>query len=284
MKKIRWLALMVFGGFLVPAGCGQVEHQAICGGGYLLCDYDCVDPIVDPYNCGSCGLVCMEDEVCYMGICRAESEIESLEYVTALNRYEPESARTWDRLRTFETDELEACEARGQIELTRCGEDCVNTLTDRSHCGECFNSCTFGTFCRSGECTPECPPGLTNCDGMCVNLLTFRLHCGACNRPCESGQMCDGGVCVLSCRPGLTACGGSCVNVRFDRENCGDCGQACAAGEACVNSECTSECPGDEANCSGVCVDLMTDLEHCGLCGHACGMYETCVLGSCESY
>jgi hypothetical protein len=284
MKKIRLLALMVLGGFLVWAGCGQDEHQAICGGGYLLCEYECADPMVDPHNCGSCGLVCKEDEVCDMGMCRAVAEIEYLEYATAPNSYEPVAVRTWDQPRTFETDELEVCEARGQIELTRCGEVCVNTLTDRNHCGWCFNACPFGTFCRSGECTPECPPGLTNCDGMCVNLLTFQLHCGACNRPCDSGQKCDGGVCVISCRPGLTACGGSCVNVRFDQENCGGCGQACAAGDACVNSECTSECPGDQTNCGGVCVDLMTDLEHCGLCNHACGMYETCARGSCGLY
>ena len=278
MKTIRLLTLVVIGGSL--AGCGQIEHQGICGGGYLLCGYDCVDPIADPLNCGCCGLACREGEVCDLGICRVATEVETLDRATVYNRYQPESVGTSGQPRTFKTNDPELCEG----DLTRCGEVCVNTLTDRSHCGGCFDACSFGTFCRSGECTSECPAGLTNCDGMCVNLLTVRLHCGACNRPCESGQACDGGECVVSCRPGLTECEGSCVNLGFDRRNCGECGAACIPGDACVNGECTSECPGDQTNCGGVCADLMTDPGHCGECDHACRTDRTCVLGTCENY
>ena len=281
MNPVRLLVAVVIVGSLVTIGCGQIEHQAICGGGYLLCDYDCVDPITDTQNCGSCGLVCGEEEVCDMGICRAADKIP-VDHKVATRISGHGSDQTTGELLTFETVGPESCGEDGQPERIRCGDVCVNTLTDRSHCGGCFNACQFGTFCRSGECTSECPPGLTNCDGMCVNLSTYRLHCGACNRPCESGEKCDGGVCVLSCRPGLSACGGSCVNVRFDRENCGGCGEPCADGEACVNGGCTFDCPGNDMNCDGVCADLMTDPEHCGLCNDGCETDEICVNGTCE--
>jgi len=275
MNPVRLLVAVVIVGSLVTLGCGQIEHQGICGGGYLLCDYDCVDPITDTQNCGSCGLVCREGEVCSMGRCQNVAGIGSPDHYR-------EYVRPTGQLSDRELDEPELCGGDARDGRIRCGEACVNTLTDRSHCGGCFNTCPGGTFCRSGECTPECPAGLTNCAGMCVNVLAIREHCGACDRACDAGQVCTGGECMVSCDPGLTDCGGACVNVWFDRENCGGCGEPCADGEACVNGGCTFDCPGDETNCDGVCADLMTDPEHCGLCNHDCEPDETCVHGTCE--
>ena len=268
-------------GWIQASGCGQMEHQGNCGGGYLLCDYACADPMTDPRNCGACGLACLEDEVCDLGICRVETQAASLTHAAPLDIYILEYIQPAGQMRTFDAKDGESCGGSLQGDWARCGHVCANLLTDRGHCGECFNACPGGLYCRSGACTSECPAGLNNCSGRCVNLRTVRLHCGACNRACASDEVCDWGECVLSCSLGLTACDGSCVNLRFDRENCGECGRACATGAVCENSICSMDCGGDLYNCGGVCVDLMTDRLHCGQCGYACQYYEDCVRGTC---
>jgi hypothetical protein len=271
-------------GSLNLLGCGQMDHQGNCGGGYLLCDYNCADPITDPQNCGSCGVVCEPDEVCNLGICQAEPQAGSLALAAHPDAYSPESIQPTGYMRPSTADASKWCAGNSQEGLVRCGNTCVNTRTDRSHCGECFNTCPGGTFCRSGACTSECPAGLTNCGGRCVNTRTIWAHCGACNRACASDEVCDWGECVLSCASALTDCDGSCVNLGFDRENCGECGESCVRGRACENGVCSSSCGGDLNNCGGVCVDFITDPEHCGFCNHACEINEICVHGNCELY
>ena len=284
MNTLRLAFATVLVGSLLALGCGQIDHQGNCGGGYLLCDFACADPITDPQNCGSCGVVCEPDEVCNLGICQAEPQAGSLTRAAPPDTYSRESIQPMGHMRTFTADDPEWCVGTTQEGLARCGDVCVNTRTDRSHCGGCFNKCPAATFCRSGACTSECPAGLTNCGGQCVNLQTIRRHCGACGRTCASGEVCDGGECVLSCALGLTDCDGSCVNVRFDRTNCGFCENLCADGDTCKNGMCSSYCEGDLVNCGGICVDLMTDPEHCGSCNHACGILEICIHGACELY
>lgn len=281
MNAFRLVIAIILVGSLGSIGCGQMDIQGNCGGGYLLCDLACADPITDPQNCGSCGLACEQDEVCNMGFCQPEPQAGSLARVAPPETYSQAFIQPTGRVRTFSDDDEELCGGSLQGGLARCGDACINTWTDRSHCGWCFNACPAGMSCRSGACTSECPAGLTNCDGRCVNIQVIRRHCGACNRACASGEVCDGGECFLSCAPGLTDCEGACVNVRFDPDNCGECGESCADGEVCVNGACTLSCGGDLANCDGICADLMTDPEHCGLCGYACRYPEICVHGTC---
>src|SRR3954447_10730887 len=40
-----------------------------CAGSYLDCQGSCIDPNVDPRNCGACGRACGLDEVCFAGKC-----------------------------------------------------------------------------------------------------------------------------------------------------------------------------------------------------------------------
>ncbi|MBX3273433.1 MAG: hypothetical protein KF729_24430 [Sandaracinaceae bacterium] len=35
---------------------------------------------------------------------------------------------------------------------TRCGDACVNTITDRMNCGGCGNVCAEGQSCLGGMC------------------------------------------------------------------------------------------------------------------------------------
>ena len=69
MHTIRYGIVMTLVGFLFTLGCGQMSQEGMCEGGYLDCDFVCVDPLTDPQNCGGCGLACSSDEVCSLGSC-----------------------------------------------------------------------------------------------------------------------------------------------------------------------------------------------------------------------
>src|SRR5262245_2749605 len=66
----------------VFAGCGGGTEEPVvttetdagsdtqaCGTGQLACGSSCVDPQLDPTNCGSCGNACGAGEVCSKGKC-----------------------------------------------------------------------------------------------------------------------------------------------------------------------------------------------------------------------
>lgn len=280
MKKIRTCAaIVVTSGLLVLCvlGCGRTALDGVCAPGYFECDFLCVDPGSDPQNCGSCGLACHPGEVCSRGRCEEGSTRKENQLMESGNLTSGLSTPL-----TVEDPPVDECASSDQAGLTSCGGICVNTRTDRSHCGACFATCPSGTFCRTGTCTEVCSPGLTNCDGTCVNLQTREDYCGACNNTCEAGEACSGGVCAHVCQPGLTNCDGTCVNLRADRSNCGACGNECASGEACSQSMCSASCGDGLENCDGTCVDLSTDAEHCGECHSECSETESCINGSCE--
>jgi uncharacterized protein YkwD len=196
---------------------------------------------------------------------------------------------------------------------TDCGGTCVNTSTNRNHCGGCGMACGPTETCTAGACvcTPSCTGRECGDDG-----------CGGSCGACGAGRACGaGGTCV--CTGGLTDCGGSCVDVRTDPTNCGACGTACGASEVCVASVCIAggvdagcapacdgrECGDDTCggscgacgsgelcgaggacvcsdsatDCGGACVDTRIDSSHCGACGAACAGGEVCVAGACEA-
>ncbi|WP_437586259.1 hypothetical protein [Sorangium sp. So ce1000] len=86
----------------------------------------------------------------------------------------------------------------------RCGDTCVDPMTDAQHCGACDVACsTFDGMptCHEGVCqSPACEENRGNCDkdpenGCEVDLLTSTAHCGSCDKPC--GGQCVRGVCVV---------------------------------------------------------------------------------------
>src|SRR5690606_33805289 len=102
--------------------------------------------------------------------------------------------------------------------LMLCGNDCVDTLADRNHCGGCGESCNglagdsgAGPACVAGDCV--CPDALTMCSNpegfpICVDLDTDERHCGDCDEPCSVGQECVEGDCEdIMCEGGLSLCG-----------------------------------------------------------------------------
>lgn len=78
-----------------------------------------------------------------------------------------------------------------------CGDSCVDTNTDRVHCGACDNACDPGEICADGSCVVSCMAGLELCGGACTNTDYDRNHCGACGEACSDRQACVEGRCRL---------------------------------------------------------------------------------------
>jgi len=168
-----------------------------------------------------------------------------------------------------------------------CDGVCVDTDTDRAHCGACGNVCEDGEVCAAGSCELSCPAGQTACGGTCHDLDTDRAHCGGCGTECGSGEICAAGSCEVSCPAGQAECDGTCHDTMSDPAHCGGCGMACAAGEVCMAGACATSCGAGTTECSGACVDLMTSPDHCGGCDAPCvddvGASGLCVMGACRT-
>ncbi|MSP26078.1 MAG: hypothetical protein EXR75_13145 [Myxococcales bacterium] len=175
-----------------------------------------------------------------------------------------------------------------------CGEECVDTATDRDHCGACDAACGASEFCVAGKCTLVCEKDFTECDGACVALGSDASNCGACGTACEPGFVCDGkGSCALSCQAELSDCSGKCVELSTNNQNCGVCGLACEPGFVCNGmGSCALSCQSGLVACDGKCIDPTTDEQHCGAssnclgpnAGSACVAGEFCIgAGVCDA-
>lgn len=117
----------------------------------------------------------------------------------------------------------------------KCAGKCVDTKTNRYHCGGCGIVCNDSSVCQAGKCV--CAAGRVACDGICTNVQTDIQHCGACNKNCSAGQTCQDGSCL--CATGRSSCDGVCVDTNTNKQHCGACGQSCKTDESCQNGTCT---------------------------------------------
>lgn len=119
---------------------------------------------------------------------------------------------------------------------TECGGSCVDTSSNRDHCGACGNQCSGSRICVEGSC--ECPRYHEECGGTCVATNLNGDHCGGCQNACSGEKACAGGQCAESCPRGLEKCGNDCVDPQVDSDNCGGCGDSCASGKTCSFGSC----------------------------------------------
>jgi hypothetical protein len=90
------------------------------------------DISTDAKNCGACGTVCAEGELCCAGSCL------------------PRMAASASGCPTCSTQQPCARAA------SCCGGACRDFQRDRRHCGACGHSCEQGLRCCAGSCKPNC--------------------------------------------------------------------------------------------------------------------------------
>ena len=207
---------------------------------YLQCNGTCIDVQGDSQNCGACGKVCPNDQVCTHATCAV------------------------------------VCGGG----TSRCGNNCVDLKSDPQHCGGCNTACSTGQVCNKAACALTCQAGLTNCGGACVDTTSDDANCNGCGLACADGQYCINSTCQATCSAPWTSCpagdGGSiCVDTSNDPQHCGGCDStthACQPGYFCSNGKCGIQCAGGTTYCSNVnaCIDETIDPNHCGSCTTAC--------------
>ena len=154
-----------------PTGNTEADALDCAGQGetFEVCVDACVDTEAAQLHCGGCGIECGADEVCAGGVCVFACDCDP----------------------QLEVYNAGACECREGFE--RCGEDCVQTVNDPSHCGGCNNDCG-DEFCIEDECVDQCGL-LAECSGACTDFDIDPLNCGDCGNVCESDELCAFGVC-----------------------------------------------------------------------------------------
>ncbi|KAL4442668.1 hypothetical protein ABPG77_006662 [Micractinium sp. CCAP 211/92] len=130
----------------------NVQKQLVCGN-------RCVNFLVDPNNCGKCGLKCDKSHICVGGGC-------------VCPKWRPQE-----------------CGVPGL---------CTNPMVDPMNCGNCGNICPSGA-CVDGLCVggdDGCGIDQIRCKGVCRNIFVDESNCGACGVTCKGGSICVGGGCV----------------------------------------------------------------------------------------
>jgi hypothetical protein len=259
-------------------GVGGSNDGGPCPPGQQICGQVCIDPEVDPSNCGSCGHDCQDNEACENGVCATSCAPGQI--ACSGGCFDPESDNSHCGSCNNDCSGGSSCQSGVCVcpgGLSLCGDACVDLKTDGSHCGSCSTTCTGGKSCVSSSCV--CPAGEESCGNLCTDTDNDPLNCGTCGTQCTAPNVCSAGLCVLNCTGPTTKCGNACVNLQMDPENCGACGTQCAVGQNCVSGNCV--CPFNGTLCGGQCVNTQINNSHCGGCGIVCTGGKSCVSGSC---
>lgn len=94
-------------------------------------------------------------------------------------------------------------------DMRTCGDQQVDVLSDKDHCGQCGTQCptapsgrrSSGAKCVAGKCALICDDGWGDCNekpnnGCETNIMSNnRNHCGACAAPCPDNNICMAGKC-----------------------------------------------------------------------------------------
>src|SRR5690606_17711706 len=192
-----------------------------------------------------------------------------------------------------------------------CGTDCINPMTDATHCGasgDCTEDdagevCSPPNTCQSGECVLTCSGGEVKCNDSCIDPLVNDTFCGASgncsgnNRgtPCANDEACESGVCRLQCPGNQVPCSGDCIDPDTEQSHCGatnycqgdDAGDMCGNGEQCVEGACRlpdgSACDVGADCISGICTAFYRDADGDGYGAESSGVERVCGLNSLTS-
>mmetsp|Transcript_38428 Transcript_38428/g.96670 ORF Transcript_38428/g.96670 Transcript_38428/m.96670 type:complete len:892 (+) Transcript_38428:258-2933(+) len=265
-------------------------HAQCAADDYLCCGPNggCTDSDQDSNNCGGCGNVCPDGQVCCDGTCSVQ---------------------------TCDICDFSASSCGSTNACACCDGNAVDTDTDKNHCGSC-NPCSGEDLCCGGECRDalndaeacgcianNCTAigeGWGCCGGVCVDLDTDPLNCGTCFNNVTSlpGGCCvDGSVFSSPCDNCYEAADDQdmcCWNGTNTPQPCTGLNSLCCDG-ICIdpNSFFTCGCPSTECSsgescCGEICVPNTDftgdDRDNCGACGNQCDPNQFCNSGSCTTY
>jgi hypothetical protein len=180
---------------------------------------------------------------------------------------------------------------------TPCGSDCVDVLTDPSHCGRCDATCASGVACSAGNCggsfdaSRDAVGDVGSSDASDGSATDSSSDGSASDASDASG---DGSTSDASDASGdgstsdaSDASVDACPPPPYDNAaTCGSCFVKCVAPNTdCLNVGgafvCRPPCTPPLQACRGVCVDLQNDAFNCGVCDKICPS-NLCVAGKCQ--
>jgi hypothetical protein len=157
----------------------------VCPPKTTACSGKCVDLLGDSKNCGKCGTVCNDPQVCAAGLCSTQCPIGRSKCGTSCvdTLTDPQNCGGCGIACTGSQSCLmgNCCEANE----TLCNGKCVNTQTDKNNCGMCGKTCTGS--CTSGQCCDKPPTG------MCPHALCDMGS--ALTASCDGNMACVDKIC-----------------------------------------------------------------------------------------
>lgn len=165
-----------------------------------------------------------------------------------------------------------------------CSDYCVDTDTDRDHCGRCGEGCPANLACEEGRCRMAMcagEPGTPVIADAGTDAATPRDAGGDADVSFDVDAGVDAGLFGDSGCPSNEVCadtgdGPAC--------QCGD-GAGCPPDQDCQAGECRcgsmAGCEPGERCCRDGCTDLETDESNCGFCGRQCHSAYACIAGDC---
>lgn len=298
------------------------EGSCRCPAGTRVCNVAgvrrCIDTTSDGDHCGRCGRQCnvVLGEVCRDGtcVCADPSKIHCEDRCVDLRTFNSDCGACGHFCPVCHVGDLaypgrcldgQCVPGTDQPGYAICKDECVDTNTDRRHCGACGHRCSRGAPCVAGRCGCDegerqcgqgcCPEERLCCDHTCcaANVTTCHGPSGSCG--CGSDERVCGGDCCPAanvccdgtcCPPDVAFCdllnGGCCPPERTCDSICCPIGQSCLGGVCCPAGQvCGGTCCPEGNSCqSGVCR---------GACTHPAGVLtirgETCCpTGGGNSY
>ena len=191
MRASKRTAVLLLSGLVLPASCGGESPaqnpdgsgghdgtQGASGGGdavggaslgsggcadptSIACPIGdaaiCINPTVDPKNCGACGTVCVGNHVCDSGHCRCPSGLSECGYQCVNLRSDPANCGGCEVicLSGGPLCNNGECSASCDPGLTQCDSSCVDTAADAANCGDCGKACTAGDTCEQSRCVTQ---------------------------------------------------------------------------------------------------------------------------------
>lgn len=278
LAALLGLALTASG---LPVACSGAVVGGECRFGYLECNGTCIDPNVDPDNCGQCGNVC-SDHVCTNGACGVSASggagvggnsgsggaatggasnggaggqsnggfagDASANGGSAGDASANGGAGGSAGDGGIASGGSSNGGAGGQSSGGFAGDASANggSAGDASANGGAGGTAGDGGIAGAGGAGGVAGGGGTG--GTCVGPFDTPMQCGNCftrctgaTPLCEPGN--DGYLCVPRCTAPLVDCGGQCVNTDNDENNCGRCGNVCASG-ICQGGQCVGATAG----------------------------------------